>query len=209
MPIQVLRRLLHTMSGTELSSNAPCPWRAKNFCAASCCMSCRKGFHAFAISAGWPIADGANCFRSVATFSRPKRNQPLHSLSPYFGYVLVAMAPCLCWNDSPPYNFSARKGGRYASLIARRRKTPRAITADLSIYLLEVCPDILNGLGCGSDNHFREGFRTKSSTTMRVSLFELVASVGQAKSGFPGLRLPLNLASGPGGSTSDVDSARL
>src|SRR5215470_6321735 len=50
------------------------------------------------------------------------------------------------WNDSLPQNFSARKGGTNASLIVRRRRTPLAISADLSIHPLEVCPGALKAL---------------------------------------------------------------
>ena len=50
----------------------------------------------FATSGGWPIADGTNCFHSVATFFRRWYNKLLRSLSPHFGDARVAMDQWLC-----------------------------------------------------------------------------------------------------------------
>jgi hypothetical protein len=52
------------------------------------------------LSAGSPIEDVANCFRSVAFFSRTwrKRLLPLFSVSPQSGNAPAAMDPCPCWN---------------------------------------------------------------------------------------------------------------
>jgi len=111
-----------------------------------------KGFPRIRYSAGLPIADETNCFRSVATCSHPWRNNPLRSLRPHFGYARVAMDQWLCLNDSPLYSFSTPKGGTNASLIVRRRRTPLAISADRSIHPLEVCPGTLKVLSLHIDD---------------------------------------------------------
>src|SRR4029077_6731053 len=45
-----------------------------------------------------------------------------------------------------------RMEGNHASLIARRGRTPLAITADLSTHLLEVCPAALKALSLRIDD---------------------------------------------------------
>jgi hypothetical protein len=98
------------------------------------------------------IADGTNYFRSVATFSRNWRNKTLHSLRLHCGNAHVAMDQWLCWNDFRPASFSTQNGGNNASLIARRGRTPLAITADLSTHLLEVRPAAVKALSLRIDD---------------------------------------------------------
>jgi hypothetical protein len=124
-------------------------------------MSCRKVFHAFATSAGWPIADATNCFRFVAISCHACRSQLLQSLHPHFGAAHVAIHPCWSCNDSLPQSFSISKGDRNASLIVPRKTAPRAISADLSTHRLEMCLDFRNGLNFAIDaSLFRHLART-------------------------------------------------
>jgi hypothetical protein len=65
----------------------------KLFRAAFYCTSCQRASRAFATSAGSPIEGVANCFRSVAFFSRTCRMKllPLFSVSPQSGNAPAAM----------------------------------------------------------------------------------------------------------------------
>jgi hypothetical protein len=75
------------------------------------------------------------------------------------------MRPWRSWNDSHPQSFLIPKGGRNASLIVRRRRTPLAISAHLSIYPLEVCPGALKVLSLHIDD---SPWPTSAPSPMRI-----------------------------------------